>query len=555
MELARPWALLLLPALVLLWLSAQRWRERRPRPVTTWLLVERALSRLPSPPPARRFRLEDLWQLAPAALLVFALAGPHRRPNEDRGPLHVVADRSASMATRFEGNRTRLAAGLARLEADEEDVVVHGVPGPWHRGAVRQPTAAENDPSALAERAAELRAAGHRVLVLSDRDVPELAAGIGLLLMGEPAANAGITECALDAEGRLLVRARSTRRPRGSRLGVTVAVGGGPPLTRTAAEGEVSLRVVLPAVRPASSDRVVVRIDSSVGFPDANPFDDEVVLVPSARAVRVGFPPAGHDALHRAFSANPHTAVFRGSGPAALRVGPSGSADRFTLRVAPDLGIPSSRARALRGALGGELARDAADVFALAAVYEATLPASARVLLSLGGEPLLVRHGRSVWLLADPEGTGWPARPSFPKVFADLLPALGLEGRPGWTTHDGVGTFPVVGPGSLAVEWTDPAGRRAELTEDAEHRFALPFGAPGLYRLRSEGVSDRWFANAVLSSGETLNPNARQTREAAPPTGRGRAAQSLEPWLLIAAAALLLLQLRQAPALRSARHG
>ena len=56
-------------------------------------------------------------------------------------------------------------------------------------------------------------------------------------------------------------------------------------------------------------------------------------------------------------------------------------------------------------------------------------PSGTETLLEVGGAPLLVRHGQTFALLADPDANGWASLPGFPLTIARIVEAGADGGR------------------------------------------------------------------------------------------------------------------------------
>ncbi len=412
--------LLLLPALIALVLWVRRRARRRPRPVTTWMLFQRALRQTPDAAAPRRPLLRDLLQVLPAALVVLALALPVI-PGDGGPQTVVVVDGSASMET-SSGGESRTARGVR--EARE-----------LAGGPVRVVSATDGLPVL----AANLRRGGESVVVVTDRPM-EVAEGIGLVGITDTATNAGVTACGLDDEGGLLVRVGGAR----VRGPVILTVSGLDPITIGA--GELPWRGVLrPPVDQASRLEVTVTTEG-----DANRADDRVVLARESARVSVGLPPRGQDALWRAFSAHPMVDPFRGEGPCDLRVG-SGEG-RHRLAVAPEAGASP---RPVTGDLVCE-GSSLTGTLSLPAVYKPTA-GDGQVLARVGEAALVVAMDSGVSLLQDPDACDWPEDPTFPLLCDQLLVWLGL---------DGAATFRASPPAVLSLEetagptWSGPVARR-----------------------------------------------------------------------------------------------
>lgn len=561
MTFLRPAALLLLPALPLLLWIVRRIRFRRPVPATTFLLLARARSKLGTPPRRRHVALRELLRLLPAALAVTALAGPAREEAASAPSVVVLVDRSATMAARA-GGGSRIERARARLDAESVGPFrVAGVPpaGTDGEGTAWRATIAEVPATALVRAASERLAAGDRVIVVTDQDLPGLPDEAGVLVVADAATNAGLAACGLDDAGRLLVRiaARGVDPPP-FEVVVEDPQGGGAPRALPVPPASGAGRWVFEGVVPPAGGRVRARLLRA----DANPLDDEVVLVPVAGAPRIGFPAEGHAALWRAFSAQPGAEVFRGEGPCELRVGAlNGTPGGRSLLVAPVAEGPwrTGAARAVRGPItgaGGRF-RSSTDDLDLPSVHAP--PDGAEVLARIGHAPLLVQSGATLVLLQAPELSSWPARESFPLFVLDLLGHLDLRPAAGWRAARGGEPLAFVRAGARAAVLRTPSGAALPVPARDGGRFAFTLEEPGVHELAPEGPAPGpgWpvvVSGAVLSEAESAAAPAAAESYRAPADVRPESmTATLEPIALVLAAAAFL-AIEVLPAFRRRRR-
>ena len=411
MTFARPAVLVLLVVLPLLLALYRRLQSMRARPVTTYLLFERVANRMNEEPRRRSIPWRELVRLAPLLLVIVALAAPGIEVDEER-LLVALVDPSISMGTVDDG-KTRLERGLAALDAALES------------SGQRYRIIDSESAASLRSRALQLTQSGEQVIVVTDREIEDLPADAGLIVVGDRIPNAGITICALNSKGQLLVRGAARGNPGVRSLyfgfvqkGVDLEVSG----VRTSI-ASWPFRIVLGPWEHGEFDSLRVRIEPG----DANTVDDEVQLRPAARRPIIRLPLQGHDDLERAFSADASLDCRRGPGPADLVVGAASDGRTWALNVAPTP-VSSFRfgeATRIRGPLtvGGALTRfplgeEVADDLVFPIIES---PESYEVLVAAGDTPLLVRAGRDFVLLVDPARSQWRSRRSFPLLCSEIV--------------------------------------------------------------------------------------------------------------------------------------
>jgi hypothetical protein len=310
----------------------------------------------------------------------------------------------------------------------------------------------------------------------------------------------------------------------------------------TVAAAELPWRGVLPVAGVADG---VGHLTVRLTWPsDANPADDVVVLVRRQRAPRIALPPTGHGALYRAFAANPAVVVFRGAGPADLRVGDGDG--RRRLWVAPEtpagftLGAASAARGRLRAPSDPGFVTDALD---LPSVREIVVrPPSARDVLRIGERPLIVSGAEGdLVLLQDPEASSWPDQPSFPLVFARLLDWTDLRAPAPWSVVRGGGVerIPARRPRAQVVL---ADGTREDLFADDDGFLTVPLDRPGIAEVRWDDGATDILSAAPLDEAGTVGPfAAAEVLDA--PLGDGDGSAPLRPldgWCMLLAGGLLL---------------
>jgi len=528
MTFQRPEVLLLLPGLVLLLLWARALARRRPRLATTYLLFARAQEGLPPPSHRRRPLLRDLVFLVPAALTTVALAGPEVEGSAgDR--VVVVLDRSASMGT-LRGERNRVQRGLDHVHGLLGEVEIDAVPPPV-AGLAVQASVAQVPAADLAARVAAHAREGRRVVLVTDRVIPGLPEGAGLRGVGGGEPNVGCVAAGFGpARRQLLVRiAGTTAGPvqlvvrDDEQVHVDTEIPG----------GELPWRNVVDLKTSTSPLRVEVRAPD-----DANPLDDVVHLGPSSDLLRVGFPPSGHDALYRAFSAHPHVGVFRGEGRCEMRVGGDDGDGGRVLLVAPDVaGFSFGPSREVTGVITttrGLTTREPVTLPALHPLVDAS--SGLTVLARIHEEPLLVERGEELVLLQDPDSCNWPSHPSFPLVVASLFSAR----KAGRSSADrGRITERLFVEGALTCR--SPDGDTWTVTPDEKGEATVTLDRPGPTTVTFEDGRSQTLVTAVLDEAATTGPFLPADTWRPPAAGeRQPEGVSLVPWLLALAVLSLL---------------
>jgi hypothetical protein len=483
--------------------------------------------------------------------VILALAHPVIESRTLR-PVRVLLDRSVSMDARDAGRPALLRAVAALEDMLGTTARLVSFEPPAAGDPLAGPSAGYIEPSVLVRRAATLAAAGESVLIVTDR--PDLVAGpgAGILTVAGAPGNAGLVACALDGEGRLLVRGAARGTGGARTLRVTVGAGDARRIVHEQPIRTWPFRVILEDLHPLGDEVIEVALEPG----DARPADDRVYLAPGRPPLLVGFPTQGHGDLLRAFAANPAVSTFRGPGPADLRID-GDPAEGAVLLVAP-LDVAGFRTRLSAAASGtpqlfGPLAGLPLDDVQAPTLHElAAAPHAMETLVGVEGRPLLMRAGRVLVLLQDPEGTAWSSQRSFPLLMAGVADLLGATRPPGWRAHQGGEVVQVPSGGPAEAVLTDPDGTRQALVADGLGRFAVRLDRPGLYSLQAGAREPMLLTCAVLSTVATEEPLAAAGAWVPPPEARPASApRSLEPWLL--GAALLILIGAAFPGLRRVR--
>lgn len=443
MTLLHPWWLLALPLWPLLLWFLRAEQQKRLVLASDFLLWQRAAARLPYAASQARLSWKDLLWIAPPVLLTLGLAGPALWSAAEPAPVVVLVDASASLQTKGADGATRLERGLREAR----------------RLLGSRPEAVETLARAsLAESAILAHAAGHPVVVVTDRPLANLPRGVGLVQVTDDARNAGIVSAGFDPATGFVVRVEGDEGA-GARA-MSVAVDGTVIENRPVLEA--SARFVLPPASFAAASTVVVKIIPA----DALPADDQVTLVRAQSSARVSIGTSAPASLEKALRAVPGVEVVRGGdGAVTVLVAPVEGAGGF------ETGPAAPREGSLAGRSGFDGLTGPTRWKSLYSVAKS--PPGTETLLQVGPEPLLLRHERTFVLLADPDENGWSSLPGFPLTVARLVEtgsagaASRLEPRPPF----------VLSPEETRVARTGPPVSRAPalVQSPSEHRPLAPW--------------------------------------------------------------------------------
>lgn len=405
MSFLHPWAFAGFASLMVLVLLSL-WRQRPVRVVVPsarlWAMIPDRL------PPVRslqrpRVGLFLILQMLVASALVFAMAGPgivESRPSHRH--LTVVVDGSVYMQPRLDAVKGE----LRRL--DSNDVITYIDSATlrtrsreyWARGT----SDGVVDPGPALDLAASL---GNPILYVSDRAPswhPPPSATLHVALVGGPLRNIGIVDATV-RDGRLFLRL-SQAAP------VTVSMDGKRLELPPAAVHLVDV--------PAGATRIDVRIPA-----DDFLLDDTVVVEKSAGKVTVAFEGRPDAAIRTAIESNPQARIVQGGRPQVLiRIGapPDRATAPLVVDVDPAGGVESWSPPGTLSITPHKLTEgmEAEDLH-FQQVGKLVGPVESP-LLSDAGSPIaaVVRPGH-VMLAARYASTGWPARPSFPIFWANVL--------------------------------------------------------------------------------------------------------------------------------------
>lgn len=509
-------------------------RQRRAHPFTAGYLAARALKHVPPSPRWHRFRVPWVAAIPPALALV-GLAGPRLEiPKEDS--LLVIWDRSASMGARSAAGARfeRAIRDLpSRVSAPTELV---GMPEALGRFDPK-PADVELSRSDLRDRAWSAHAAGRRVLVVTDRPLADLPPQCGLWVVGEGGPNVGVTAAFVREDRRLAVFTQGS------------VDGGAPPeaVFVEDAAGERPIRLESRSLGVFLSDPLAFDFGSRIRVrltePDTLATDDSVDLVSDHEPWIVSAPLSGDPSLVRAFSAHPGVQVVRGSHEADLEFGGAERGAKMRLWVAPEL--PAQLSPVVTRGSGRLSSSHPAfqfvdDEWTDTEIVEVASTSEDEVLLRLGDRPLLLRRGRELFLLHDPERSAWSARESFPLTIAALVdgvlgerlasPRVWRSGQPAelpWASRD----------------HRDPDGSPALVWEERGESWVTPerVGIWTYSRDGSGGARGAWSVG-LLSASETSDATSVADEWSAPPEATlGSSPLELDRWLVWLAVGLALM--------------
>ena len=389
--------------LVLILLSL--WRQRAVRVVVPSLRLWRLIpDRLPPVRSLRRPRasLSLFLQMLVATSLVFALAGPgivREKPAPRR--IAVVADTSAYMMPRKEAMQHELD------KLDRSDDLIYIDPFTLKRSgsdyfvvvnAVCDPRPALDLASSEAK----------DVVFVGDRPpnwTPPAGVKLHLVLVGGPLHNVGIVDAGV-RDGKLFLRLSEAAE-------VAVSIDG-----REQKLGKSSFHLV-PVPDGAK------RIEARLGAEDDFDLDDVVTLERHEARIDVEFDGRSDSAILAAIESHPLARVTRGGTPRLL-IRIAGVADGSKVPVVVDIDpLEGVESRSEPGAISvarHELTEgvDAEDLRFIE-VGKLSGPIQAPLFFSGGAPFAAVRRPGEIVVAATYASTGWPARPSFPIFWANVL--------------------------------------------------------------------------------------------------------------------------------------
>ena len=391
--------------LVLILLSL--WRQRPSRVVVPSVrLWERIPDRLPPVRSLRRPRasLSLFLQMLVATALVIALAGPviiRRKPAPRR--IAVVLDGSAYMVPRVDD----ISRELAKLDPTDDILFIES-PSLVRRQGLK-PFLVSSDQVGDPGPALDLAASESKTVVfITDRTPrwsPPAGVTLHLVLVGGPLKNTGIVDAGVE-EGRLFLRLTESAE-------VEVKIDG------------LARRLPAATFHMTEIPGKATRIEASLA-PDGFPADDRVVLERTEGPVEVGFAGRPDAAILAAIEANPRARVVRGGSPRLLiRIGSAASrgTPAFVVDVDPLDGVeswsaPGELSVAPHPLMKSVKAKDLKflEVGKLSGTLETIL------IHSGGGAPVAgIRRGGEIVLAVRYASTGWPAFPSFPIFWSNVL--------------------------------------------------------------------------------------------------------------------------------------
>ena len=391
--------------LVLILLSL--WRQR---PATGIVPSVRLWERIPDRlPPVRALRrprasLSLLLQMVVATALVVALAGPgivRHQPAPRR--ITVVVDSSAYMAPRTND----VGRELSKLDSSDE---IHTIEtGSLRRSEGRHgyhelSMASVVDPGPALDLAAS---EATEIVYVSDRRPswsPPPGVSLHLVLVGGPLDNTGIVDAGVE-DGKLFLRLSRSAE-------VEVAIG------NAATKRPPAIFHLIEV--PAGATRITASL-----APDAFTADDRVEVERSEGRVDVGFSGRPDASILAAIESNPAARVVRGGAPRLLiRIGEGrgGASAPVVVDADPREGVATWSAPGEISVAPHELTEKVeAEDMKLTEVGTLGEPAETPLMFS-GGKPFaaLLKRGEIV-IAAKYASAGWPARPSFPIFWANVL--------------------------------------------------------------------------------------------------------------------------------------
>lgn len=393
-------------ASILILILLSFWRQRPARVVVPSVrLWERIPDRLPPVKALRRPRasVSLLLQMLVAAAIVTSMAGPgvvRERPAPRK--IAVVLDVSASMMPRLDDMRRE----LAKLDPADDITMIEsptlirrqGV-GPFEILADRA-----GDPGPALDLAAS---EAKQIVFISDRTpawTPPAGVKLNLALVGGPLRNVGIVDAGVE-NGKLFLRVS------GAAGAVVVTIDG-----KDQWLGTDSFYLI-------DVPEKALRIEVQLGPPDGFEADDHVVLERTEARIDVGFEGRPDAAILAAIESNPRARVVRGGSPRLLiRIGEAsgGASAPVMVHVDPKEGVKQWSPPGVISIEPHELTKGVEpEDLKLAEVGMAV--AVRPLMYSDGVEFAGLRRGGEIVIAARYASTGWPARPSFPIFWANVI--------------------------------------------------------------------------------------------------------------------------------------
>lgn len=405
-------------ASILLLILLSLWRQRPTRVVVPSVrLWEKIPDRLPPVRSMRRPRagLSLLLQILAAAALVTAMAGPGVvRPRAAPRRIAVVVDLSAPMIPRMDDARRE----LAKLDPADDIVLIESP------SLARHERWGDLSPLTPIERAGDPRPAldlaaseAKRIVFVGDRSPawsPPPGVTLHLALVGGPLRNVGIVDAHVEA-GKIFLRLSSP--------------------------SEVDLNLDGHARRLTGAATYLVeipegtrRIEAAL-TPDDFAADDRVLLEREEGPVDVEFEGRPDSALRAAIEANSRARIVRNGNPRLrIRVGASaGRTAPVVVDVDPPGGVEGWLEPGSLAVVPHALTRGVeADDLRFSQVGKIAVPVEAALIHGPGGIPVaaVVKPGEIV-LAVRYAANGWPARPSFPIFWANVVEYAG-SGAGAW---------------------------------------------------------------------------------------------------------------------------
>ncbi len=393
-------------ASILLLILLSFWRQRPARVVVPSVrLWERIPDRLPPVRSLRRPRasVSLLLQMLVAAAIVTSMAGPgvvRERPAPRR--IAVVLDVSASMMPRLDDMRRE----LAKLDP-ADDITLIESPTLVRRqgvGSFEILTDRAGDPGPALDLAAS---ESKQMVFISDRApawTPPAGVKLHLALVGGPLRNVGIVDTGV-AEGKLFMRLTAPAE-------VDVVIDGRSRRLPAAAFHLIEI--------PAEANRIAASLN-----PDEFPLDDRVELERDKARIDVGFEGRPDAAVLAAIESNPRARVVRGGSPRLLiRIGEASSraSTPVVVDVDPKEDVESwSAPGELSTARHPLMERVEAEDLRFLEVGKVTGPIETPLIYNAGAPIAAVRRRGEIVVAARYAATGWPARPSFPIFWANVI--------------------------------------------------------------------------------------------------------------------------------------
>ncbi|HEU4338864.1 MAG TPA: BatA domain-containing protein, partial [Planctomycetota bacterium] len=394
------WGLVSLLVLILLSL----WRQRAARVVVPSLRLWRMIpDRLPPVRSLRRPRasLSLFLQMLVATSLVFALAGPgtvRQKPAPRR--IAVVADDSAYMSPR----RWDVRRELDKLDPADDLVFIDCTT--LQRGLSKYDVVVNGlcDPRPALDLAAS---EAKTVVFISDRAppwTPPAGVSFHLVLVGGPLRTVGIVDAGVD-NGKLFLRLTAAAE-------VRVAFDGN---ARKIPAAKFHLIEV-----PAEARFIEASVD-----PDEFQEDDYVVLRRHEGRIDVAFEGRPDASILAAIESNPLARISRGGTPRLLiRIGAASDRSKapVVVEVDPLEGVESRSEPGAITVAPHELTEGVvAEDLRFTEVGKLAGPVEAPLFFNGGAPVAAVRRPGEIVVAAKYSATGWPARPSFPIFWANVL--------------------------------------------------------------------------------------------------------------------------------------